>query len=407
MKQYRPILDWIDQQHHSMLDLVIKWSKINSHTFNLDGLRILSREIVKSFRALKANIDIINLPPVELITKKGEKKFHPLGQAIKISKRSFAPHQIFLVCHMDTVYPRNTTKYVTKLMRKNILRGPGVTDAKGGIVVLLKTLEALERSPFKEEIGWQVLINPDEEIGSPGSKKILKQSAQRNHFGLVFEPCLPNGYLVGERKGSGNFTIIVKGRSAHAGRDPHLGRNAINVLAKCVVKINALNNIRPGLTVNVGVIEGGQAINVVPDLAIAKFNVRIKSLKDWEFISEKLNNIILKFSKMNGISIKLHRGGFISPKNFDDKTQNLFNNVKQCAKEVGFDIHWRPTGGVCDGNRLAAFGLPNVDTMGVRGGDIHSPNEYLYVDSLTQRAKLTALFLMKLGAGEFPKWQRR
>ena len=159
----------------------------------------------------------------------------------------------------------------------NRIQGPGVTDAKGGLLVMLKALEAFERSPWANELGWEALINPDEEIGSPGSKLLLEKAARTNDIGLVFEPSLSDGNLVGSRRGSGNFVVMVKGRAAHAGREPHIGRNAINALAEFVVQLNSLPPGALGLTLNVGYIEGGGPVNVVPDRAICKFNVRVSN----------------------------------------------------------------------------------------------------------------------------------
>jgi glutamate carboxypeptidase len=300
---------------------------------------------------------------------------------------------------MDTVYPPESS-YDGVRLTDSSLKGPGVMDAKGGIVIMLKALEALERSPFKDQLGWTVLINPDEEIGSPGSRDLLQQLARQSHLGLVFEPCLPNGDLVGERKGSANFTLVIRGKAAHAGRDIHLGRNAIEVMAECILKIRALQSQRPGLTVNIGIVEGGRALNVVPDIAIARFNIRIEKQEDEAHVWVGLKSILKEFEKKDGIFLELHGGFFSPPKMIEGKTRVLFEEVKKCANELGLKLDWQPSGGVCDGNRLAAAGLPNVDTLGPRGGGMHSSHEYLDVNSLTERTKLAALVLMKFATGE-------
>ncbi len=400
MSKNTSVLDWIDTQHQSMVDLVTRWAKINTHTFNLTGLSELSKDIQWNMQVLQGKMETLNLPGMEFVNSRGEIEERPLGAAIKMTKRPEAPKQVLLVCHMDTVYHPDTAAKSAVELEDGFLRGPGATDAKGGIVVMLKALEAIERSSVKNNLGWAVFLNSDEEVGSPGSKQFLQELAPKSQIGLVFEPCLPNGNLVGERKGSGNFTLIVRGRSAHAGRDLHLGRNAIDVLAKCIIKINSLTNTRHGLTVNIGLIEGGQALNVVPDMAIARFNIRLEKAEDEAHVWVDLKQIIVEMEKIDGIYVKLH-GGFSSPpKVFDAKTSNLFHHAKACAQELGFDLDWQASGGVCDGNRLAAAGLPNIDTLGPRGGNIHSSNEFLAVESLTQRTKLAALFLMKIAEGE-------
>ena len=197
----------------------------------------------------------------------------PLGQAIAITKRPKAPLRILLNIHLDTVYPPDSS---FQAVREEVgtLHGPGVADAKGGLAVMLTALEALERSPNAERIGWRVLLNPDEEIGSPGSASLLADTARDCQFGLLFEPALPDGALVNRRRGSGNFSIIVRGRAAHVGRDFEAGRSALVAAAKISLQLHSLNQSLPGVTLNVGAIDGGGPANVVPDLAICRINIR-------------------------------------------------------------------------------------------------------------------------------------
>ena len=306
---------------------------------------------------------------------------------------------------MDTVYGPEHPFQTVRQVDGNTINGPGVADAKGGLCVMLIALEALERSPFADQIGWEVLINSDEEIGSPGSGPLLKQCAQRNQIGLLFEPALPDGALVGERKGSGNFDAIIRGRSAHAGRDFHHGRNAMHAAAALVVALDELNRTMPGVTVNVGRIDGGGPSNVVPDLAVVRFNCRIPTPHFQARLEGELKRIVEEIDQRDGINVELI-GGFRSPpKIVDPPTQKLFDQVADCGRELGLSLTWRSSGGVSDGNKLAAAGLPVIDTLGPRGGNLHSTEEFLLLDSLTERAKLTALLLMKLGAGEIQPMQ--
>jgi len=275
-----------------------------------------------------------------------------------------------------------------------------VIDAKGGLVVLLTALEAIEKSDVSKNIGWDVLINPDEEIGSPGSAPLLLQCAKENHLGLLFEPALPDGSIVGERKGSGGFSLIVRGRAAHAGRDFDQGRSAIVAVADAVGKLHTINGQIPGVIVNVGRIDGGGAANVVPDLAIARINVRTSAPQDEARVRERLDLIINELNARDGIRAELHGGVFSPPKLLDDRSRRLSDHVIACGHELGLNLSRKPSGGASDGNRLVAAGLPVVDSMGPRGGKLHSPEEFLVIDSLVERAKLAALVLMKLGSGE-------
>jgi glutamate carboxypeptidase len=300
---------------------------------------------------------------------------------------------------MDTVFSADSLFQKTVQTGKNTLNGPGVADAKGGLVVLMIVVEALERSPWADRIGWEILINPDEEIGSPGSAPLLEQGARRNHLGLVYEPTPPDGSLAAERKGSGNFTAVVRGRAAHAGRDPHLGRNAIRALADFVQAIDDLNGQRDGVTVNAGFVRGGGPVNIVPDLAMVRFNVRTTLPDDEIWIQDHLDKAVRAVNARDGLTLELHGQFFRKPKILSKANRRLMEVIGECGTELGMKLQWRNTGGCCDGNNLAGVGLPNVDNLGVRGGNIHTDQEYMHLESLTERAKLSALFLMKLASG--------
>jgi glutamate carboxypeptidase len=263
---------------------------------------------------------------------------------------------------------------------------------------MLIAVEALERSPWAANVGWEVLINPDEEIGSPGSSHLFDEAAKRNHVGLLFEPAMPDGSLVSHRGGSGSYSVIVRGRSAHAGRDPHMGRNAIVAAAELTASLSKLAT--DGITVNVSKIDGGGPTNVVPNLAICRFNVRAKTPPDQQRIQRQIDEVLATFRDRDGIRMELHGGFHRPPKPLDEGTQHLQKQLESCARELNVPISWRYSGGVSDGNQLAAAGLPNLDSLGPRGGSIHSSDEFLLLDSLTERAKLATLLIRLLATDE-------
>jgi len=310
MKRFRSALDRVDGQRQAMVDMVTEWSHINSHSENLAGLEELRGAIAKQFGVLGGSTEVMDLPLYESVDSLGVSCMKKAGSAIVVQKRPEAKRQVLLVCHMDTVYPSEDAFQRVDVIDENTLKGPGVTDAKGGIVIMLKALEAFEQCEFKD-VGWKVIINADEEMGSPASTNLLQEYAKGCEMALVFEPSLPNGDLVGARKGSGNFTLVARGVSAHAGREPEKGRNAIYGLARCIAAIQELNGTREGLTVNVGMIEGGTALNKVPDLAIAQFNIRIQSTADEEHCRQQIHNVIQSLSDTE-IQFELH-GGFTAP----------------------------------------------------------------------------------------------
>lgn len=400
MSNHATILNWINTQHHRLRELVVEWGSINSGSYNLDGLAKLRGHLHGAFRSLGGEILEMELPPQRTIDARGKESLTPLGRAVSIRKRPDAPLQVFLGIHMDTVYAADDPFQSVEQIDANILRGPGVIDAKGGLCVMLIALEALERSESASRIGWEVLINPDEEIGSPGSTPLFVQAASRNHLGLVFEPTFPDGAMVSARKGSGNFSIVVRGRSAHAGRDFAAGRSAIVAASDIVLHAHDLNGKLGGVTINTGKIDGGGPSNVVPDLAILRLNARVEKPEEQHQVERELMRIAESVAKRREVEIRVE-GGFSSPpKVVDARSQSLCDAITRTGAELGLSLEWRPSGGASDGNKLAAAGLPVVDTMGPRGGNLHSPQEYLLIDSLTERARLTAVVLLKLADGE-------
>jgi glutamate carboxypeptidase len=390
----------VDAQDARLRRLVAEWAAINSGSYHVEGLQRCTEAVVREFRALGGDEQWLDLPPQTVIDEAGEPTQRLLGRAVRIVKRPGARRRVLLAIHVDTVYGTDDPFQAVTQVDPNTLRGPGVVDAKGGLAVMLAALEALERSAVSSQIGWTVLINPDEELGSPGSGRLLDELAKQHDVGLLFEPALPDGSLVAGRKGSGNFTVVMRGRSAHAGRDFYAGRNAVVALAEFVVRLNQFNAPGAGVTVNVGRFEGGGAANVVPDVATCRINVRVGARSEWEAFNARLSDLAREFAAREGYRLEVHGGLTAPPKAADEATLRLLGHAADCGREIGLDLRWRDSGGTCDGNRLAAAGLPNLDSLGPRGGNLHSPDEFLLLDSLVERAKLSALLLMKLAGGE-------
>lgn len=397
----REALDWVASQSSMMIALTEQWSSINSGSYNIEGLRTMCAALAEAFAPLGGEVEVLPLSPITQINAKGEVVSLPMAEALTIRKRLNAPRQVLLVGHMDTVYGLDHPFQKPIKISENILNGPGVADLKGGLAVMLHALMALERSPWAENLGWQVLLNPDEEIGSVASDPLLKAAAQGKMLGLVYEPALADGTLAGARKGSGNFTLMVRGKAAHAGRNPEEGRNAIAALAELTTAIFALNGKREGLTLNPAKLEGGGALNVVPDLAILRFNIRTRELADETWVLGELNKIVDNLSNCDGYQAELHGHFTRKPKPVTAEVQRVFDMVLECGAALAIPIGIKPSGGCCDGNNLWHHGLPNVDTLGVRGANIHSAEEVAYLDSFAERAQLSALLLMRLARGDW------
>ncbi len=387
-------LNWLESQSNAMIGLVEKLCNQNSGTFHLEGLEKVMEMLVEEFTSLGGEISRYQTLPMETVGDDGVKQYRTLGQGLHIRKRPNAKRQVLLCIHADTVYGTDSSFQKCQWLPDGRFNGPGVADAKGGLVVMLFALRAFEQSPFADQIGWEVLINPDEEIGSPGSKNIIAEIAERCDIGLLFEPAFKDGTLISWRKGVGNFEFVVRGRSAHSGRDFASGRNAIVAMSSLMTAIADLNT-DPDVTLNVGRVSGGGALNVVPDLAIGRVNVRIKDNEQRAEIQGKMERLVADLNERDGISVQMH-GEFTSPpKVVTLEVEQLQQHIESCAAALGIEVKWQGSGGASDGNKFADHGLPNIDSLGPCGGDIHSSNEYLFPETLAERAKLAALVLME------------
>jgi glutamate carboxypeptidase len=403
---YQPLMEAIANKQETMTALLEEWSNINSCSDNLSGLSTMLQALKKEFSTLKAGMKDISLPPRKTIDSSGEITCIPLGKALYLCKRPQAPIKVFLGGHMDTVYPLSSPFQKAIRISNHTLNGPGVADMKGGLVILLNALQAFEASPLSGNVGWEVLINPDEELGSPGSSDLFAQIARRNDLGLIFEPSFHDGTFVSSRKGSATFAVVARGIAAHSGRDFFKGRNAISALARFISKAETLIDREKEVLVNVGSIRGGSAANVVPDLAICKINVRTSTEDAMQRTKFALETFIEESSAPEGIQLSLHQEAATPPKPYDEKLKTVFGAVEKCCKILMIDFNYKPSGGACDGSRLYAYGLPNIDTMGAVGGHIHTPEEYIVLPSLVERAKLTALFLMMLASHELTPFNK-
>lgn len=378
-----------------MLDQVLGWTAINSGSRNLGGLERMADMLVDAFAALPGLIRLERPARVKAIDGRGRTIEIEHGRHLHLTVRPTAAVQLLFTGHMDTVYAEDHPFQETQWLEDGVLNGPGVADMKGGLAVMLAALKALEASPIADRFGYEVVINSDEEVGSPASAELLAQAARGKRAALTYEPAaLPDGTLAAARPGSGNFDFVVRGRAAHAGRNPEEGRNAIVAAAELALRLSMSKT--PGLAINPAKIDGGGPNNIVPDLAILRVNLRPRTTDDQEIAARLIAKALDETVKQHDVHIEAHGGFGRPPKAIGEEAEALFNLVKEAGADLGQAIAWQPSGGVCDGNNIAASGVPVVDTMGVRGGKIHSAEEYLIVDSLKERAALSALAVLRL-----------
>ena len=377
-----------------MLAQVKSWSAVNSGTRNLPGLADVAEMLVEAFGTLPGTVALVAGDTAENVGADGAVTILDHGKHLHLTIRPDAPVQILLTGHMDTVYPVDHAFQALTMRADGTLNGPGVADMKSGLAVMLAALGAVEASPLAARIGYEVVINSDEETGSFSSSALIARAAKGKLAALTYEPALPDGTLAGARGGTGNFSIVVTGKSAHAGRNPDEGRNAIVAASDLAVRLFAERS--SGLAVNPARIEGGGPNNVVPDHAILRVNFRPADHAAIARAQAALDRIVAEVAAQHDVAIHVHGSFNRPPKPIDPGAARLFALVKHCGADLGLDIAWRATGGVCDGNTIAACGVPVVDTMGARGGAIHSPDEFLIVDSLPERAALSALTILRL-----------
>lgn len=314
---------------------------------------------------------------------------------------------IVLAGHLDTVHdPAGPFRELTISADGKTATGPGCVDMKGGLVIMVAALEALHEAGI--DCDWTVVFNSDEETGSFHSEGALRSEAKRaaaaGGVGLVVEPALPDGSLAIERLGSGQLMIEARGRSAHVGRDFTSGVSAVSALAERLVTIAALPDPARGRIINIGPLEGGVAANVVPDRARAWGNMRYPTRE----IAEELDRALSALEASEGLPLVRVERTFNRPaKPLLPATHRLAELARAAAEDLGQNLPFGKTGGVCDGNILQDEGLPTIDTLGVRGGGLHTPQEWIELASLVERCQLLGLLISRLAAGAWTSQPRQ
>jgi glutamate carboxypeptidase len=303
--------------------------------------------------------------------------------------------RVLLVAHLDTVYPVGTAAARPFRQAGDKLIGPATADNKSGLLSSLYAMAALQDldmlGPFATV---SVACGGDEETDMRASMDMLKAIAPEYDLALVMEAGRENGDIVGSRKGSGNYVLEVHGKSAHAGVEPHKGASAVVALAQQITALHLLNGMRPGVTLNVGVISGGTVFNAVPDYAQATIDVRCINAEDMQPAADAIEQIA-GTTYVAGTRAVLTGGWHAPPMVRTPAIARLAALASTCAAELGFHVNAAATGGVSYANMLAAMGLPVLDGLGPIGGLDHSPDEYILVSSIVPRTALLALLMLR------------
>jgi glutamate carboxypeptidase len=303
--------------------------------------------------------------------------------------------RMMLIGHLDTVYPAGTAAIRPMRFEGQNIMGPGVCDMKGGLLVGMYALRALQTSGFDNFADLSFFFNSEEELGSPISRELYTPLAQKMDAVLVLEAARMNGDIVSARKGAGVYTVRVKGKAAHAGVEPEKGANAILELAHQAIAFQKLNGLAPGVTVNVGVISGGTAHNVVPDAAELEVDVRAIDLTGVAAIRHAVAHLNYQ-TTVPGAQVQIQGGFSYFPMAKTQAIAFLVDLAQRTARELGFEIKDAATGGASDANQIAALGVPVLDGLGPVGGLDHGPDEYIEQASIVPRTALLVGLIQRI-----------
>lgn len=318
------------------------------------------------------------------------------GDSLVVTARGQGTLRVLLAAHLDTVYPVGTAAARPVTIAGDILRGPGSADNKSGLLSALYAMAALEDLGLLEQLGAiSLMCGGDEETDMRSSLALMRELAPGYDAALVLECGRENGDIVGARKGGGGFLLETHGRAAHAGVEPEKGAHAVLALAHHIVALQALNGLRPGVTVNVGVIGGGTVPNAVPDYASATIDARAIRPEDVDPLITALRAEAAR-EVVPGVRAELSGGWGAPPMARTPRIEALASLANACAEELGFGVRAASTGGVSYANHFASLGLPVLDGLAPVGGLDHSPSEYILVSSIVPRTALLALLMLRM-----------
>ena len=307
--------------------------------------------------------------------------------AVRAFAKSDSPRTVLLLGHTDTVHPRGSIKERPWRAVGNRIYGPGIFDMKVNCAVALEALRACEAVGLQTRSAVTILLTCDEETGSPGGRPLVEAEAEKSRAVLVLEPPASGGRVKTARKGTGMFTIEVKGRAAHAGLDPEKGVSAVLELARQTVRLHELNDPASGTTVTVNVVHGGTHSNVIPADARAEVDMRFTSAD----AGAKTERRILTVAPFDPDATVTVNGGINRPPlERSQQVKALYTHARALASLLDFDLGEASVGGASDGNFVAALGVPVLDGLGVQGDGAHAAHEHILCDDISTRGALLA-----------------
>jgi len=391
------LLTWIDSQEQVMIDFLETVTNINSGSLNQDGLERISAIFRNELNALDFNTRTLPGHLIEMPHCPGSDLSLDLADHL-LATRAGSGTRVLLMGHMDTVFPIDSP-FQAFSRDGDQVSGPGVYDMKGGLVILLFALKALDQFNLLDEHAISVLLNSDEEVGSLSSRQYLEQQAALHDYGLVFEGSVENN-MIRARKGLGQARFVVNGRASHAGAAHQDGRSAIRELAYKIIEIENMTDYEAGLTVNVGLISGGEARNMVAPCAEAMVDLRypepqqgVVAQRRFEEIATALYSVPEDSGDVStDVWINLHR----PPKIPTAASDLLLNRTVAISRLLGREVGIADSGGGTDGSLTQAVGLPTLDSLGIIGSGAHSQREVAELASLVYATQRAALLIHRL-----------
>jgi len=375
-----PILSYLDRQRGTFLRELATLVNVDSGTDNKAGVDRLADWLEERLRDVGAHVER-----------------HPqsqYGDFLLARWTGTGKGRTLLIGHMDTVFPVGTATERPLRIEGHRALGPGVADMKAGLLSALYAMSALRQIPLDDFAEVALWINSDEEVGSPASRNLTMAFAKNADVVLVLEPARANGDIVSARKGNGHYRITVRGKAAHAGVEPEKGAHAILELAHIIVELHALNGLHPGVTVNANIARGGTRLNVIPDHASVRVDVRVPDTDAATAIHQAIHALAGPGQHVSGTWVTVDGDISMPPMPLSPATRRLVKIAQEIARQIGFDLHDTMTGGGSDGNFAASAGIPVLDGLGPVGGLVHSPHEYLEIDSIVPRTALLAGLIM-------------
>jgi glutamate carboxypeptidase len=385
--ELRNLQEHASKRYDEFVDALREMVNVDCGSYTPEGVNAIADMCQRRFEAGGWRVERLTHEPME-----GEQQ---LGDLVIGRLSGSGTNRLLMIGHTDTVFDPGTVAERPFRIEGDRALGPGVSDMKGGLLTGFFAVEVLQAAGFDGSPSITYICNPDEEVGSPWSHDVIEAEAANADVAFVLEGARENGDIVSSRKGVSDFRIEIEGRAAHAGVEPERGRSAILEAAYKTVALHELNGLWPGVTVNVGVVEGGTRPNVVPERCVLEVDVRSPEESTFNEVQEAVRKIANEHT-VPDVNVTTIGSGWHRPMEKGEDGARLAALAIAVAAELGFELKDAATGGASDANTTSAAGVPTLDGLGPIGGDDHGPREWLELPSVVPRISLLAGLVSRL-----------